>query len=314
MTTQKHELAGPILWKRKSKQIAYGAVLVPNEPDSDGDILTAEKIEEAAHMWLADYSNIDLQHSLNNVQARAVESYITPVDMRVTLRGVDSILPAGTWIMATRIDDAEVWKDVESGKLSGYSIMGVRRNAAMKSIDDASEKRRTMLADLGADWICPFVSLVDEPAVPKAKFFAIKEAPKPSLFSRLFKVADEATKKQEDKMDENQIKEIVSSAVADALASQKAASEKIEQDAAQKSAEIKAAADAAADAAKKEAELKIAEMQKSHEEAMKSVNVKIAELNEKLATKSRAITDSAPDASSKSFEPRYKRDAFGNRI
>jgi len=35
--------------------------------------------------------------------------------------------------------------------------------------------KRVLIADLGKDWLVPFVSLVDEPCVPKAKFFAIKK-------------------------------------------------------------------------------------------------------------------------------------------
>jgi len=311
----KHELTAPIIMKNGSKQIAYGAVLVPNEADVDGDILSAEKIEEDAHQWLADYTNIDLQHSLNNVDARPVESYITPVDMRVTLRGVESILPAGTWIMATRIDDAEVWKDIASGKLSGYSIMGVKRSNSMKSLDDIgqAEKRRTMLADLGADWVCPFVSLVDEPAVPKAKFFAIKEAHKPSLISRLFKSSDEVNKTKEMKeMDEKQVQEIVGKAVSDALSSREAEQEAAEKAAAEKQAEI----DAAKDEAIKEMQSKLDKQAEDHAEAIKSMTEKVTELTDKLATKSRKLLDDGSDdeAATKSWKPRFERDAFGNRI
>lgn len=40
--------------------------------------------------------------------------------------------------------------------------------------DLAAALKRTLLRDLGVDWVAPFVSVVDEPAVPKAKFFALK--------------------------------------------------------------------------------------------------------------------------------------------
>lgn len=304
-------------------QIAYGAVLVPNEPDTDGDILSAEKISEVAHGWLADYSNIDLQHSLNNVNARPVESYITQADTEVTIKGVKSVLPAGTWVMAVRIDDREVWKRVASGQLSGYSIMGVRRNAAMKSVDigEASLKR-TMLKDLGADWVCPFVSLVDEPAVPKAKFFAIKAAEQPpqeSLLARLF--GGVASKKKEadtqtggDEMELEQVQEMVSKAVADALANAEAA--KIE--AANKAAEKQAELDAAREAAVKEMEAKIDEQAKAHEAAMKETADQIKSLTDKLATKSRKLVDDGSgDSANKGaedFKPRFPRDEMGRRV
>lgn len=188
------ELTGPIIAKAATKQIAYAAVLVPGEPDSDGDAVTKEKIEQVAHNWLANYGNVDLQHSLNNV-AKPVESYLTTEPQTVTVKDEDVELPEGSWVLASKIDDQETWNDVASGNLTGYSIMGVP-GAAMKSKDVAL--KRTLLSDLGGDWVAPFVSVVDEPAVPKAKFFALKSKAEESggFFARLFK------SKQEDEMTE----------------------------------------------------------------------------------------------------------------
>ncbi len=166
------ELTGPIVSKNMEKRIAYAAVLVPGEPDSDGEIVSKEKIEEAAHEWMKSYRNVDLQHSLNNV-AVPVESYIIPTDMQFG----DYALPQGTWVLASKIFDDETWNRVKSGELTGYSVMGIKRTtmeSANKNADLAL--KRTLLADLGADWIAAAVSIVDEPAVPKAKFFAIKES------------------------------------------------------------------------------------------------------------------------------------------
>lgn len=176
------ELTGPIVMKNAAKKIAYAAVLVPGEADHDGETVTAEKIEEAAHEWLADYQNVDLQHSLNNV-GRPVESYILPMDMEVEAYGQKMSLPKGSWIMASRFSDS-VWDRVEKGELTGFSVMGIRRAAtksqaadtAAKNLDEAAAKR-TLLKDLGPDWVPVYVSVVDSPCVPKAKFFALKSTP-----------------------------------------------------------------------------------------------------------------------------------------
>jgi hypothetical protein len=177
------ELTGLIVQKSTARQIAYAAVLVPGEPDSDGDTLTAQRIEETAHEFLAAYRNVDLQHTLNNV-AVPVESYITPAPMAVK-HGDDEVeLPAGTWIMAAKVLDDTTWGGIEDGTLTGFSIMGIPRTtaeAAFKSAgDDAPDMalKRTTLRDLGADWITCAVSIVDTPAVPKAKFFALKSQAK----------------------------------------------------------------------------------------------------------------------------------------
>lgn len=174
------ELTGPIVMKNASKRIAYAAVLVPGEPDSDGEIVTKEKIEQAAHEWMQSYRNVDLQHTLNNV-AVPVESYILPMDMEVEMQGVKTVLPAGTWVLASKVLDEATWDRIEKGELTGYSVMGIKRatlETASKSAEVALKK--TLLRDLGEDWIAAAVSIVDEPAVPKAKFFALKSKEVPT--------------------------------------------------------------------------------------------------------------------------------------
>lgn len=213
------ELTGPIVRKDAKRHIAYAAVLVPGEPDSDGESVTAEKIEEVAHGWMEEYRNVDLQHSLNNVDASPVESYITPIDQDVTLEGKSATLPAGSWILATKVHDMQVWRAIEKGKLTGYSVMGVPKRALKEAVEAASKSegitglhdagfKRTLLRDLGADWVAPFVSVVDEPAVPKAKFFALKQhAPEPR--SGLAERLKAMFKQKEDEMNEQETKDLV---------------------------------------------------------------------------------------------------------
>ncbi len=165
------EITGPIVIKHATKRIAYAAVLVPGEPDHDGELVDVARVEKAAHEWMESYRNVDLQHTLNNVGV-PVESFLLPAEMSVknVYTGVDMTLPKGTWILGSKTDE-ETWAKVEKGELTGYSVMGIRR-AAVKSADAALKK--TLLKDLGEDWIAAAVSFVDEPAVPKAKFFALK--------------------------------------------------------------------------------------------------------------------------------------------
>ena len=115
------ELTGPIVMKNASKRIAYAAVLVPGEPDSDGETVTKEKIEQAAHEWMQSYRNVDLQHTLNNV-AVPVESYVLPMDMEVDMQGVKTILPAGTWVLASKVLDEATWDRIEKGELTGTAL------------------------------------------------------------------------------------------------------------------------------------------------------------------------------------------------
>lgn len=161
-----------------TEHIAYAAVLVPGEPDSDGEVLNAPDIERVAHLWLERYKNIDLQHTLNNVGVVPVESYITVVPMNVKVGGQETVLPQGTWVMAGKARDENIWQGIKSGELAGYSVMAVPgialKEASVKS--EAARKERTLIRDLGPGWIVPFVSVVDRPAVPKARWFAFKSA------------------------------------------------------------------------------------------------------------------------------------------
>lgn len=186
------ELTGPIFKADKKQRIVYAAVLVPGEPDHDFEkgekILSAEEIEHVAHKWLEDYGNIDYMHGMNNV-AKPVESYLLPMELDVTIAGEKTKLPKGAWVMAGKVTNDKAWKKVESGDLTGFSIMGIQNNVLkdiMKKVAEGepankqfeSSLKRVLIRDLGKDWIVPFVSLVDEPCVPKAKFFAIKEKEK----------------------------------------------------------------------------------------------------------------------------------------
>lgn len=168
------ELAGPIVRKNEAQRIAYAPVLVPGEADSDGEILTKDEIERVAHEWMASYRNTDVHHSMNNV-AVPVESYITPQPMMVTAYGKSYTVPEGTWIMGAKFHP-EPWEAIMKGELTGFSIMGVKRDSLNAAYKGEEALKRTLLRDLGPDWVPVFVSAVDEPAVPKAKFFAFKAA------------------------------------------------------------------------------------------------------------------------------------------
>jgi len=210
------ELTGPIVFKNVKKRIAFAAVLVPGEEDSDGEIVSKEKIEDVAHEWMEDYQHIDLKHSLNAV-GKPVESYLTYSERTVkSIDGEEITLPVGTWILGSKLDE-ETFEAVEKGELTGYSIMGVARKAlkekdlkkALKSLQDDTDilkvLKKTLLKDLGPDWVPVAVAVVGSPAVPKSKWFALKSKavkPKENLWDKIIKTLKGGKK-------ENKIKIIV---------------------------------------------------------------------------------------------------------
>lgn len=113
------ELTTP-LWKDDAKQIVYGTVMQPDVPDSEGDTVSPEEIEQAAHRYLADSRKHDIQHNEQVAEVTPVESFIVPMDMEYAGRPVLK----GSWVMAVHVADPEVWQQVTKGELTGFSIGG----------------------------------------------------------------------------------------------------------------------------------------------------------------------------------------------
>lgn len=128
---------GPILKSEKDeeKQIAYAAVMVPEETDKDGDIVPAEVVRSAAHDFMRKKrnDNIDEEHETRTgatspriQRGTVVESHV--LDERdnrkfETVTGEEKEYPVGTWMAGIEFDD-DTWEEIKSGDITGYSIMG----------------------------------------------------------------------------------------------------------------------------------------------------------------------------------------------
>ena len=115
------------IWKSAdASRIVYGVVLQPGVTDSQGDVVSAEEIEQAAHRYLVESRKQDLQHDETKAPVEVVESYIAPMDMTVAGRPVLK----GSWVMASHVRDDSLWDRVQKGELTGYSIGGTAVRAA----------------------------------------------------------------------------------------------------------------------------------------------------------------------------------------
>lgn len=101
------------------KKLVYSIVLVPDEEDLQEDIVPKEDVEKAAHGFLLKYRTIGDMHK-EVALAAPVESYILPADMTIG----DDLIPAGSWIMATKVFDDALWERIENGEITGMSIGG----------------------------------------------------------------------------------------------------------------------------------------------------------------------------------------------
>ena len=95
--------------------------MVPDQEDAQGDIISADVIEDAAHDFLVNSRRIDVQHVFLSSKCFPVESYIAPTAFYLG----DHLVKKGTWILVTKVLDEEIWKKVKNGELRGYSIRGI---------------------------------------------------------------------------------------------------------------------------------------------------------------------------------------------
>lgn len=119
-----HEM--PFSLKDAEKRIVYGVVLQPGVPDAQGHVMTAEEIERACHRFMERSQGLDAHHArlVQSDEAKVVESWVQrePAVWRFGERETE-ILP-GSWCLGVRFYSDELWAEVESGEITGYSPKG----------------------------------------------------------------------------------------------------------------------------------------------------------------------------------------------
>lgn len=106
------------------RQIAYGAVLIPNEPDKQGDVIPPYVVERSAHEYMAKYRKMDVDHDLEDGAGTPVESWVLKQEQTFETPDGDTVTyPAGTWLIGKAFQD-DAWERVKNGELTGFSIYG----------------------------------------------------------------------------------------------------------------------------------------------------------------------------------------------
>lgn len=115
-------------------------VLEPNDgengakmaPDTQGDIYSAEAVRKAAHVWMENYGAVDLMHNwkaIGKQDVRVLECYIAPVEFK----NGDDTVQKGSWMLALRIVNDDLWEAVKSGELGAYSIGGTANRVPLEN-------------------------------------------------------------------------------------------------------------------------------------------------------------------------------------
>jgi hypothetical protein len=108
----------------KKQQIVGGIIYEPNVEDTQGDWTTGEEIEKAMYKFMIAYAQdtkkIKVMHKGRTRHFPILESFITREDMKIG----EGTVKKGSWWMMVKIDDPDVWADVDAGKLAGFSMGG----------------------------------------------------------------------------------------------------------------------------------------------------------------------------------------------
>ncbi len=114
----------PIEKADEEEQIVFGIALEPGEVDSQKDTIKPPVIKAAAHKWLAQWQDRGIQHKqIANSKIEIYESYVAPTNLTINGQKVKK----GSWLLMYHILDDQLWKDIKSGKFTGFSIGGFAR-------------------------------------------------------------------------------------------------------------------------------------------------------------------------------------------
>lgn len=108
----------------EEKNLVYGIVYSPGEVDSQGDHTDEKQIEKAAHLFLKGSKTgdgVDRDHSFQAEDGVYVaESWI--------VRKGDPVFPddpEGSWAVAIKVEDDDLWGAVKKGDIGGLSMGGI---------------------------------------------------------------------------------------------------------------------------------------------------------------------------------------------
>lgn len=107
--------------EKADEHYVLGIVLEPEVVDAQNDVYSADEIRTTAHEFMQKYRTIGLMHKGGiNDKVKILESYIAPCDFEAD----GAPVKAGTWVMAVKVLDEDLWKACKSGELTGFSIGG----------------------------------------------------------------------------------------------------------------------------------------------------------------------------------------------
>ena len=103
-------------------------VMVPDEPDAHGDVISVAEIRKACHNFNKHSLQANLFHVQHTDSFEFAESFISPVDLMID----DKFITKGTWLCVVQCLDNELWSLIKSGEICAVSVGCV---AAVENIE-----------------------------------------------------------------------------------------------------------------------------------------------------------------------------------
>lgn len=122
---------GRIVKTDVEKHYVTGIVYEPMVEDTDGNYMTEDEITKAAHWFMKNAGDADIQHCFEKAEnVEVVESYVAKCDMEIEGQQIKK----GTWLMTMEVTDDDVWSAIEKGEITGFS-MGGKGNYSETDVD-----------------------------------------------------------------------------------------------------------------------------------------------------------------------------------
>ncbi len=108
----------------EEERIVYGVVLQPGVIDLHDDVASEAEVAKTAWYFMMEGQEIGIVHKgIPRRDCRVVESFVAPVTFRYDENDENTEVLKGSWVLAVKLPE-DIWLDVKSGKLTGFSIQG----------------------------------------------------------------------------------------------------------------------------------------------------------------------------------------------
>lgn len=118
MKNNKNETVQVVKSVNEELKQATFIVMVPDEVDLHGDIISEEEVRKACYNFNKYSNQANLFHITKTATFEFAESFIAPTDFVLG----DKFVRKGTWLATVQVLNDDLWELVKTGEVNGLSI------------------------------------------------------------------------------------------------------------------------------------------------------------------------------------------------